>query len=73
MKKAKKASKCLNPNCERTSSARGLCRSCYVVAMTAVRHKETTWKKLEATGKCLPSSHPTRMVPHGATIAWIRG
>jgi hypothetical protein len=47
--------KCLNPKCQREAMTRGLCCVCYVRAAEVVRARLTTWKKLEATKKILPS------------------
>jgi len=47
--------KCLNPKCQHEAKARGLCNVCYVRANEVVRAGLTTWKKLEANGKILPS------------------
>jgi len=52
--------KCLNPNCNSTIKARGLCSDCYAAAFGLVRNKRTTWDKLEAQGKSLPKFHNIR-------------
>jgi hypothetical protein len=53
--------KCLNPKCQREAMTRGLYAACYVRATEVVRERLTTWKKLEAAKKILPShckKHP---------------
>lgn len=50
----KDSSKCLTPECERKSKARGLCLPCYKVAGRLVVKEETTWEKLEKAGKIAP-------------------
>jgi hypothetical protein len=49
------SAKCLNPKCQREAQTRGLCAACYVRATEVVRERLTTWKKLEAAKKILPS------------------
>ena len=60
-------SKCLNPRCKNKEIvSRGLCRICYKVAHRLVYTKQTSWKDLEATRRCLESNRKT-----GKT-AWFR-
>ena len=60
--------KCLNPNCEKPAHSRGLCAACYVRANEVVRAGLTTWKKLEAAKRVLPSQ---RQKP--STKQWLLG
>jgi len=48
--------KCLNPNCQNPSRARGLCRNCYGIAFGLVKRGKTTWRNLERTGKAKPAA-----------------
>lgn len=47
--------RCITPTCKRRQRSRGLCHSCYNVACKLVWGGKTTWEKLEAAGKALPS------------------
>lgn len=44
--------KCLRPDCNNNTYARGLCSSCYGLAARLVRENKTTWKYLIANDKC---------------------
>jgi hypothetical protein len=53
---------CLNPACKRKFGGsgrgvgcRGLCRSCYAVALSLVKKKETSWEELENLGLAQPT------------------
>ena len=45
--------KCLFPECTRQSQTRGLCTNHYTSAARYVKLGRTSWKTLEALGKCL--------------------
>jgi len=60
--------KCLNPNCQKAAQSRGLCQSCYVRACEVVRAGLTTWKKLVAAKKILPSQRQKT-----STKKWLLG
>jgi hypothetical protein len=60
--------KCLNPKCQREAMTRGLCAACYVRANEVVRAGLTTWKKLEAAKKVLPSQRQKT-----STKKWLLG
>jgi hypothetical protein len=47
--------KCLNPNCRRPAHVRGLCAVCYVRANEVIKKGLSTWEKLEAAHKIMPS------------------
>jgi hypothetical protein len=60
--------KCLNPKCQHEAKSRGLCSACYVRAHEVVKAGLTTWKKLEANGKILPSQRQK-----ASTKKWLLG
>lgn len=47
--------KCINPKCETEAIARGLCKACYYAVKKWVTNGVTTWEKLEAEGKSIPT------------------
>jgi len=49
-----KKRECLNPRCKDGVYARGLCNSCYQVAIRIVSAGLTNWESLEKKGKSLP-------------------
>jgi len=51
----KEKDSCLNPECGRNQSVRGLCQSCYSTARGLVAAHLTSWSSLEDLGKCLPA------------------
>jgi len=59
--------KCLNPGCDMRATCRGLCASCYRVAVKIVRCGVRTWKQLEAEGKCNPANRKL----YGKTQRWL--
>ena len=46
--------KCLNPSCKRPPSARGLCHTCYRIAVFTMEKYSLTWAQLIEAGKALP-------------------
>jgi hypothetical protein len=62
------ATKCLNPKCQSNAKVRGLCPACYVRANEVIKKGLTTWKKLEATKRVLPSQRQKT-----ATVKWLLG
>lgn len=54
--------KCLVPSCGRTPHARGLCDSCYLVALRCIKECKTTWAKLEKAKKARPKAAGIRRV-----------
>ena len=57
-----KPTHCMNPNCIKVfeptdRTPRGLCLACHRWFVRAVQRKETTWRKLEKAGICLPAYH----------------
>lgn len=48
--------KCLNPQCEMTIFARGLCHSCYVAARRLINKGMITDEELVKRGKLLTST-----------------
>jgi hypothetical protein len=53
-------SSCLRPECDKPAYSRGLCASCYNTCAHLVRMKETTWAKLEKSGRVLERAWPGR-------------
>lgn len=47
---------CLRPGCGRVARSRGVCSSCYNIAASLVRSGQTTFEKLEESGKVLGTS-----------------
>jgi len=45
---------------ERPAQGRGLCVPCYNRLAVSVRHGETAWAALEASGQALPAKRPGR-------------
>lgn len=45
---------CLNPGCAKAASHRGLCKSCYSIAMRLVKAGKITTEQLMAEKKLLP-------------------
>lgn len=46
---------CMNPQCRANGKiTRGLCIACYAACCSYVRREFTSWKELEAAGKCKP-------------------
>ena len=64
-----RASKCLNPTCDRESQNRGLCHPCYVAAYRLVKAGKTTWADMEARGVVTNAKRG----PKPKTIAWLMG
>ena len=62
--------KCLNPNCGRKPVCRGLCHPCYVAAHHLVKTGQTTWEKLEKTGRVKPTG---KRGPKGIVSSWLLG
>ena len=52
--------KCLYQNCTKDRRFRGLCPSCYYIAVRLIKNKQTSWEKLESQGKSLPKVLPGR-------------
>tara|TARA_B100001939_G_scaffold310861_1_gene293069 strand:+ start:908 stop:1213 length:306 start_codon:yes stop_codon:yes gene_type:complete len=51
---------CLVPDCKNEAKTRGLCSTHYMYAHRLVTRGQTTWRELEAAGKCLGShSNPS--------------
>lgn len=48
---------CLRPECGRQVYSRGLCRTCYGVALFLVKRGQTNWALLESEGKSLPPTY----------------
>lgn len=63
--------KCLNPNCERQATVRGICPVCYGRACELVRNGLITWEKLEETGRTLKRKRGGRGL--GSTKQWLLG
>lgn len=51
-----KVSKCMFPDCDENENCRGLCHTHYHTAAKQVSRGRTTWKKLEAAGRCKPAT-----------------
>lgn len=47
--------KCLNPNCRKKATRRGLCDSDYELARRRVCSRKTSWAKLQRAGLVLPA------------------
>ena len=46
---------CIVPDCRRASYCRGICHSHYNSATKLIERKQTTWDKLEKSGKVEPT------------------
>ena len=68
----KEKAKCLRPDCTSKANARGLCTSCYQLAQQMVKAGQTTWEKLEATGKAIKYIKPKEQ-RDAITKSWLLG
>lgn len=49
---------CLNPaHADREATSRGLCKTCEQSARALIKKGQTSWQKLEASGRALPIKH----------------
>lgn len=60
---------CLRPGCEQIVQYRGLCQTCYNIALNLVNTGKTTWEELEKRGK----SAPTRRKKSHDVRDWLLG
>jgi hypothetical protein len=51
---------CMNPQCTRHQSARGLCSNCFQIARRLIRQELISWDDLVKAGKALPKRLPGR-------------
>lgn len=58
---------CIKPSCENVINTRGLCLAHYHQARRLIQAGSTTWERLRANGKSLPSREDKSKV----TQAWF--
>ena len=63
--------KCLNPNCKKAEYVRGVCSSCYRIALRLVKEKKISWDALIKNKKILPKR--VRGPFMGKKMKWFLG